>query len=67
MKRWALRSKRTGHYHSRSELTGALGFAPHPDPEWKPVPMDKTHAHAACRLLTRKFKFQMEVVECPQS
>jgi len=57
-----VRSKRTGHFHSRTEH-GELGFAALGAPGWAPVPLTKPQAQAAKTLLERKFKFQLEIVE----
>ena len=67
VKHWAVRSRFTGFYHSQHIGTGERGLAPLGKLGWEPVPMSKPIAQAAKRLLERKFKFQLEIIECPKS
>jgi len=61
--KWSIRSKRTGQFHCRKP-NGDLGFAM-PSNSATPVAMGRSMADAAKRLLERKFKYELEIVECP--
>ena len=56
-----IRSMRTRYYHSRSK-TGELGLAPL-SPDAEPVKLTRALAVATKRLLERKFKLSLEIIE----
>jgi hypothetical protein len=61
VKAYHVRSVRTGAYHSRLK-SGALGLAPL-SPDATPVRLTRALAVAAKKLLKRKFKMDLEIIE----
>jgi hypothetical protein len=61
MAMYHVRSARTGYYHSKMR-SGELGLAPL-SPEATPVRLSRALAVATKRLLERKFKLSLEIVE----
>jgi hypothetical protein len=61
MAMYHVRSTRTRYYHSRMR-NGDLGLAPL-SPEATPVRLSRALAVATKRLLERKFKLSLEIVE----
>jgi hypothetical protein len=65
MKTFFIRSARTGAYHSRMK-GGGLGLAPL-SPDAEPVRLTRALAVATKRLLERKFKMSLEIVEVDEN
>jgi hypothetical protein len=61
---YLIRSVRSGYYHSRT-ASGELGLAPLSKTA-EPVKLSRALAVATKRLLERKFKLSLEIVEAKE-